>query len=154
MMKKKLIIVVAVIVVIAAAVFIYFDLAGRSIPMQLSELNHNGQYQYLDIPFGSAYSEVEPAFPSPLETDPLRVPAPEEYAFYVSKQPFSLAGYKADASVEFHHEGLETIAFSFKIGDGCKAWFDARIAELTELYGEPTDIKENEGGKAASLIYT
>ena len=147
------------ILAIVALVFIYGK-RNSTKPLSLQQFKQGEAYQFNDVSWNISFEEVSRKLPFKLLTDPGRVPAPEGYAFYNSKNSFNLYGQQAIASFEFQSDALKIIQFSFNFdtAEECEAWFDKIVTESTNLYGAERDKKENSGenalGQFNSTVYT
>lgn len=147
------------ILAIVALVFIYGK-RNSTKPLSLQQFKQGESYQFNDVSWNISFEEASRKLPFKLVTDPGRVPAPEGYAFYNSKNSFDLYGKQAIASIEFQSDALKVIQFTFNFDsdEDYETWFKQLLTELTELYGPESDKKENSGenplGQFSSIVYT
>lgn len=128
--------------------------------LTIEQFKTGEEYQLDNVEWNISYDELKSVLPFTLEEDTARVPAPEGYAFYNSKNSFDLYGQQAIASFEFQSDALKIIQFNFNFTpeENHEEWFDKLVTELTSLYGPESDRKENSGenpiGQFSSIVYT
>ena len=155
MNKKSMIFLLAILAALVLGCFLIFGGGGKEIDLSLSELKNDGEYRFYGIDWDLSADEVDEAMHKGIEKDVGVVP-PEYtgYAYYVSKSTYTLDGVTDAASVQFYKGGLETVQFSFLMGESYQQWFDDQVAELTSLYGEHSKKTENELDYTNSTVYT
>lgn len=158
MKKKSIIIILTVLIAVALMLALYFVFAGNSvdsIELSLEDFKSNGEYQYSGIAWGASVAQVNEALPYALEEDSSRTPpASTGYAFYKSKNAYTLDGQSTVASVQFRDDALQVIQFAFHAGQNYQQWFESQVAELSRLYGAHTDKAENASDIYESTVYT
>lgn len=155
-MKKKIVLIILAVLIVAAMLLtLYFVFAGdKCVELSLGDFKSNGEYQYHEIAWGSSPDQVKEALSDTLEEDAVRKPpASTGYIFYKTKTEYRLDGISTNASVQFHDGALETFQFSFRFEQNHQVWFDNQVAELTSLYGAPTEKKENASDMFESTLY-
>lgn len=158
MKKKSMIIILAVLIAVVWMLALYFFFAGSSvdsIDLSLEDFRSNGVYQYSGIAWGASVAQVNEALPYALEADSSRTPpASTGYAFYTSKNAYTLDGQSTTASLQFHDGTLQVIQFAFHVGQNYQQWFESQVAELSRLYGAHNDKAENASDIFESTVYT
>ena len=153
MAKKKIFVVGLILLVLIIGGGAYF--VGRSAKKKISleDLQQEGEYQYLQLEWGISVDDAKRKFKIPMETDPSRIPAPDTYEFYKTKERFLLDGQTADASLEFKDYRLEALQFCFEIDENAEEWFKKQIGQLQELVGAESEAFENGEGPFRSRSY-
>lgn len=155
MEKKKLFIILGVLIAVALAFFLIDGNRAKNIDLSLAELKSDGEYRFYEIDWDLSADEVDSAMADGIQIDPnLKPPEYTGYVYYVSKNPYTLDGVSDTASVQFYKGGLETVQFSFPMGEEYQQWFEKQVAELTRLYGPHSEKTENELEHLNSTVYT
>lgn len=161
--RKTLLVTLIALVLLAIAIIAVFIFRGNQHgvrTLSLEQFKQGEEYQFDGAEWNMSYKEVNRALPFALETDAVRVPAPEGITFYNSKNRFDLYGKTGFASFEFQSDALKIIQFNFNFNpdEDYEAWFDQLVTELTNLYGPESDKKESDGenaiGQFNSIVYT
>lgn len=143
--------------VILLAVCIGFGsyLIGRNAKKNLSLENfrQDGEYQYLQLEWGTSVEVAKKLLKTSMETDPGRSPTPDNYEFYKTKKLYLLDGQTTDASLEFQGNRLQLVHFDFSLDENGEEWFDKQIGQLQELFGPESESFGNEGEPFQSRGY-
>ncbi len=145
MTSKKYKLILIGVVAFALSVLGYFLTNTQkedSIELSLEQLKSNEVYQYKEIEWGIDFNELKEKLSCTLIEDSSKSGAPQEYAFYKSKNPFVLDGQHGETSFEFHDNKLQIIKFSFNLDENYEEWYTAQIEELVKLYGIQSDKTE------------
>lgn len=127
----------------------------KNIELSLEDLRSDGEYRFCEIMWDQPEEAVDSAMADGIRKDP-NVTPPEYtgYVYCLSKNAYTLDGISDIASVQFYKGGLETIQFSFPMGEKYQQWFDKQVSELTRLYGTHSKKTENELEHLNSTVYT
>lgn len=130
-------------------------LIGRNAKKNLSLENfrQDGEYQYLQLEWGTPVADAKKLLKTDLETDPGRSPAPDNFVFYKTKKLYVLDGQTTDASLEFQGDRLQLVHFDFSLDENGEEWFEKQIGQLQELFGPESESFGNEGEQLRSRGY-
>ena len=157
-MKKKkslsiVVVIVLAIVVLAGAAYLLLVRKGSGpIAVPLDELRTEGEYRFKGLEWGTALTDVQEALPYKL-TKNESIGSSGEYIEYSTDVSFELGGSTAAAVFEFQGDSLNLVKFDFHPGEDYEEWFDARVQELTGLYGEADDEMESSFERFSSKGY-
>lgn len=114
---------------------------GRKEFFDIDQLkNENGDFQYMDIPFGSSYKET--ADKLPLDFTKMETVDNPSVVLYYSNIEFY--GEEAVLFVEFYDDQLQTASVHFKCLDDTKK-FEEIVQRLISQYGEAESTIKEEG---------
>lgn len=153
MAKKKIFVLGLILLVLIIGGGAYFLGKNAKRKISLEDLQQGGEYQYLQLAWGISVDDAKQKLKIPMETDPGRIPAPEKFEFYMTKECFLLDGQTADAHLEFHNNRLQALQFSFEIDENAEEWFKKQIGQLQELFGTESEALESDGGLFRSRSY-
>ena len=153
MAKKKIFVVGLLLLAVIIGVGAYFIGRNTKKKLSLEDLRQEGEYQYLQLEWGISVEDAKRKLKIPMETDPSRIPAPDKFEFYKTKECFVLDGQTADASLEFKDNRLQALQFSFEIDENAEEWFIKQIGQLQELFGTESEALESDGGPFRSRSY-
>ena len=153
MAKKKIFGLGLILLVLIIGGGVYF--VGRSAERKISleDLRQGGEYQYLQLAWGISVDDAKQKLKITMETDPSRIPAPDKFEFYRTKECFVLDGQTADASLEFKDNRLQALQFNFEIDENAEEWFKKQVGQLQELFGLESEALESDGGPFRSQSY-
>lgn len=141
--KYKFILIGAVVLALSLlGYFLISDQEVESIELSLEQLKSDEAYQFGEAEWGMSINELKDKLSCTLIEDSSKSGAPQEYAFYKSKNPFVLDGQHGETSFEFHDNKLQIIKFSFNLDENHEEWYTAQIEELVKLYGIQSDKTE------------
>lgn len=102
----------------------------------------DGSYAFDTLSFGDSIVDVEKQLNVSFENSQQTA---DGITLCTVKDLYTLDGQPVLASMEFHDDGLQMISFSFHPEESEAEQLYTKLTEkLTELYGSPTDNKENE----------
>lgn len=124
----------------------------EDVEFSLNDFKKEQEYQFRGLNWGSSYDELKETFLYTLVEDDVKASAPEEYDFYICKHLFVLDGEKAAPEFEFYNDELKIVRLAFKFDERYKKWYEARVEQLVDLYGEANRRTEPELGQDGSEI--
>ncbi len=116
---------------------------GTGLPVE-KFMDSTAGYQYPGLLWGSSQEDTAKVIPMEEEGDSYG----GGQIVYPAGQQFTLDGQTASGEVEFFKDKLGSLVFDFVFKPEDNAWYEARLEELTKLYGEPdlrTDHKIGTG---------
>lgn len=122
----------------------------------LNLLTVEGEFQYVDILWGSSIEETQERFSDKFKGitfEETKVAQSDERNYYNSTTLVDVDGKSSKVMLEFNNDKLELIQLNFMFTedeDGSE-WFYSQLKKCTEIYGEPTDTKNGESPESDKL---
>lgn len=108
--------------------------------MKLEELKKDGEFVFPALKWGQEYLNLTYQWPYEIIAAP-RTKLLERGVSYVSPGTRILDGLSGDVYLDLGNGALERVCIGFSPEDP-QGWYDARLRELTELYGEAGETVE------------
>ena len=153
MTKKKILVtgIILLAVIVGAGAYFIGRIAKKT--LALEDFQMGGEYQYLQLAWGTSVADAKKTLKTSLETDPGKSPAPDHYEFYKTKKQYVLDGQTTRASLEFQGGRLQALQFAFAMDENGAEWFEKQIGHLQELLGSESERFENEDERFQSRGY-
>ncbi len=105
-------------------------------------VNENGNYEFVNFPFGKSVSEIEDLLNMSFE----ELQQEGDITRYSLHNFYEYNNDSMDVTLEFYQDSLQTVMFTIQTDDSETEQVFSELSEsLMDLYGTPTDTIENEG---------
>ena len=119
---------------------------GAGLPVE-KFMDSTAGYQYPGLPWASSQEDTAKVIPMEEKGDSYG----GGQIVYPARQQFTLDGQTASGEAEFFKDKLGSLEFKFVLGSDDSEWYEARVEDLTKLYGDPEERSETAVGNGENI---
>ena len=121
---------------------------GAGLPVE-KFMDSTAGYQYPGLPWASSQEDTAKVIPMEEKGDSYG----GGQIVYPARQQFTLDGQTASGEAEFFKDKLGSLEFKFVLGSDDSEWYEARVEDLTKLYGDPEERSETAVGNGEKYTW-